>query len=77
MGVLQQTLDDRTRCGYLTGYAATTGFILYWNPDQNFVIHRAHHVWFDEYTYILHIEYKHTPVYLLLQQDPYSIIRDL
>ena len=58
------------------GYAATIGFILYWNPDQPFVIHRAHHVWFDEYNYCLSIEYKHTTSYLLLQQDPESLINN-
>ena len=42
----------------------------YWNPDQPFVIHRAHHFWFGEYNYLLSIEDKHTPDYLLLQQDP-------
>ena len=38
------------------GYAATTGVILYWKLDQPFIIHRAHHVWFDEYNYRLSIE---------------------
>ena len=52
------------------GYAATTGVILYWKPDQPFIIHRAHHVWFDEYNSRLYIEYKHTPGSLLLRQDP-------
>ena len=27
-------LDDRSHRGYFMGYAATTGVILYWNPDQ-------------------------------------------
>ena len=27
-------LDDRSHCGYLTGYAATTVVILYWKPYQ-------------------------------------------
>ena len=54
------------------GYAATTGVIIYWNPDQPFVIHISHHVWFDEYNYCLSIEDKHTPGYLLLQQYPES-----
>ena len=31
------------------GYSATTGVILYWKPYQTFIIHRAHHAWFDEY----------------------------
>ena len=50
------------------GYAATTGVILYWKPDQPFVIHRAHHVLFDEYNYHLSIEENHTPGSLLIQQ---------
>ena len=33
-------------------------------------IHRAHHVWFDEYNSCISIEYKHTPVYLLPLQYP-------
>ena len=52
------------------GYAATTGVILYWKPYQPFIIHRAHHVWFDEYNSCLSIEDKHTPGSLLLRQDP-------
>ena len=52
------------------GYAATTGVILYWKPDQPFVILRAHHVWFDEYNYCIFIEDKHTSGSLILQQDP-------
>ena len=58
------------------GYAATTGFIIYWKPDQQFVIHRVHHVWFDEYNYCLSIEYKRTPGSLLLRQDPEGNIHD-
>ena len=49
-------------------YAATTGVIIYWKPDQPFVIHRAHHVLFDEYNYRLYIEEKHSPGYLLLSK---------
>ena len=51
------------------GYASTTGFILYWKQYQPFVIHRAHHVWFDEYTYHISKEDNHTPGYLPLRQD--------
>ena len=40
---------------------------------QSFFIHRAHHVWFDEYNYRIYIDYKHNPGYLLLQQDPESL----
>ena len=52
------------------GYAAPTGVILYWKPDQPFIIHRGHHVWFDEYNYRLSIEDKHTPGSLLLRKYP-------
>ena len=55
-------------------YVATTGVILYCKTDQPFVIHRDHHVWFDEYNYSLSIEAKHAPGYLLLKQDPESHI---
>ena len=56
------------------GYADTTGIILYWKPDQPFVIHRAHHVWFDEYSSCLYIEDNHTPDSLLLRKYPESHI---
>ena len=52
------------------GYAANKGIIIYWKPYQYFVIHRDHHVWFDEYNFLLSIEYKHTPCSLILWQDP-------
>ena len=48
----RKKIDDRSHQGYFMGYAATTGVIIYWKPDQPFVIHRAHHVWFDEYIII-------------------------
>ena len=51
------------------GYEATKGVILYWKPDKPLIIHRSHHVWFDEYNSHLSIEDKHTPVYLLLRPD--------
>ena len=51
-------------------YAATTGVIIYWKPDQPFVIYRAHHVWFDEYNSRIFIEYNHTTGSLLFRQDP-------
>ena len=57
----RKKLDDRSHPGYFMGYAYTTGVILYWKPDQLFIIHRAHHVWFDEYNSRLSIEDKHTP----------------
>ena len=58
------------------GYAATTGFIIYWKPDEPFIIHISHHVWFDEYNSLLSIEDKHTPGSLLLRQDPEGHIHD-
>ena len=58
------------------GYAANTGVIIYCNPDQPLVLHRAHHVCFDEYNSLLSIEYKHTPGSLLLQQYPESLINN-
>ena len=58
------------------GYAITTGVILYWKPDQPFIIHRSYHVWFDEYNSSLFIEDKHTPGSLLLRPDPEGHIHD-
>ena len=54
--------------------SATTGVIIYCNPDQTFVIHRAHHDWFDEYNCRHSVEDTHTPVHLLLQQYLESLI---
>ena len=51
----RKKLDDRSHRGYFMGYAATTGVILYWKPDQPIIIHRSHNVWFDEYNYRLSI----------------------
>ena len=62
--------------GYFMGYADTKGVILYWKPDQPFILHRDHHVWFDEYNYCLYIEDKHTPGSLLLRQYPEGHIHD-
>ena len=56
------------------GCAATTWVIIYWKLDQPFLIHRAHHVWFDCYNSRISIEYKHTPGSLLLWQDPEGLI---
>ena len=72
----RKKIDDRLHHGYFIGYAATTGFILYWKPDKPFIIYRAHHVWFDEYNYCISIEYKYTTGSLLLQQYPESIIHN-
>ena len=65
-GVTINKIDDISHRVYLVEYAATKGFILYWKPDKPFVIHRAHHVWFDEYNPRLSIEINHTPWSLLL-----------
>ena len=43
----RKNIDDTSHRGYFIGYADTTGVIIYWKPDQPFVIHRAYHVWFD------------------------------
>ena len=51
-------------------YADTTGVIIYWKQYQPFIIHRAHHVWFDEYIYCLYIKDKHNPGSLLFQKNP-------
>ena len=51
-------LDDISHQGYFMEYEATKGDVLYWKTDQSFIIHRAHHVWFDEYNYCLSIEDK-------------------
>ena len=44
-----KTIDCRSHRGYFMGYEATTVVILYWNPDQTFVIYISHHTWFDEF----------------------------
>ena len=51
------------------GCTDTIGVIIYWNPYQPFVTHRAHHVEFYEYNFRLFIEDNHTKGCLLLQQD--------
>ena len=66
--VTRNNIYDRSHRGYFMEYEYTTGFILYWKPNQSFVIHRAHHVWFDEYNSRISIEDKHTLVSLLLIQ---------
>ena len=58
------------------GYEATTGVILYWKPDQQFIINISHHFWFDEYNYSLSIEDKHTPGSLILWKYPEIHIHD-
>ena len=70
-------LDDRLHQGYFMVYADTKGVILYWKPDQPFIIHRTHHVWFDGFNSRLSIEYNHTPGSLLLWQYLKGRIYDL
>ena len=72
----RKKLDDRLYRGYFTGYAATTVVMIYWKPDQPFIIHRSHHVWFDEYCSHFSIEDNHTPDSLLLWQDHEGHIHD-
>ena len=74
--IKRKDVDYVSHCGYLMGYAATTGVILYWKPYQLFIIHRDHNVWFDEYNYRLFIEDKYTPGYLIIQQDPKTLIHN-
>ena len=74
--VTRKKLDDRSHCGYFRVYVATTGFILYWKPDQTFFIHRYHHVCFDKYNSRLSIWHKNTQSYLLLQKYPGSLIHN-
>ena len=49
--VTRNNLDDISYRGYFVGYTATMGVIIYWKPDQHFVIHIDHNDWFDEYNY--------------------------
>ena len=58
-------------------YSATTGVVLYWDPEHPFVIHISHNAWFDEYNSFISIEDKHTPGYLLLQKYPESLLHNL
>ena len=74
--VTRNNHDDRLHRSYFMAYVDTTGAILYWKTDQPFVIHIAPHVWFVEYISRISTEDKNTPGYLLLQQDPESIIRN-
>ena len=58
------------------GYAADIIVIIYWKKDQSFVIHRAHHAWFDECNYRLFVEENNNSSYLLLKRDPESLIHN-
>ena len=49
------------------GYAATKRVIIYWKPDHDYYIHRAHHAWFYKHNYRLYTEDNHTPIPLFLQ----------
>ena len=64
--VTRKKLDDTSHQGYFIIYTDTTGVIIYWKTDKYFVIHRAYHFWLYEYNYLLTIEDKHNPGYLLL-----------
>ena len=75
--VIRRKRDNRSHYAYFVGYADTALVIIYYNQDQNFYIHRAHHDWFDEYNYCLSIEDNYTPSYLLLLQDTENLLRDL
>ena len=59
------------------GHTVTSGVILYCNPDQPYYTHRAHHSWFDEYSYCIYTEENRAPGYSLLQKGPESLIRNL
>ena len=61
---------SRSHRGYFMEDGATIGVILYWQPNQPFFIHIAHHVWFDEYSSCISIEYNHSLGSLQLQQYP-------
>ena len=74
--VTRNNFDDRSYRVYFMIYAATIEVILYWNPDQRFVIQRYHHVWFVEYNSRLSIEDNHTPGSLILQQYHKSLIHN-
>ena len=50
--------------------------LLYTGNPTNFIIHRANHVWFDEYNSCLSIEDKHTPGSLILWRYPKGHIHD-
>ena len=69
MRVTINKIDDRSHWDYSMGYVATTGVILYCNPYHNVYIHRALHVWFDEYNSPIPPEDKYNPNYLLIKQD--------
>ena len=75
--VTRNKLDYKSHSSYFIGYAASTGVIIYWNPDKHFVIHRDHRFWSEEYNSHIYIEYNHTPGSLLLQQYTESLIHNL
>ena len=49
---------------------------IYWNPYHPLIIHRSHHILFEEYNYCLSIEDNHTQGSLLLQQDPEILLHN-
>ena len=58
------------------GYAATTGFIIYWKIYQTLLINTAHRVWFEEYNYCISIVDNNIQVSLLLKQYSETIIHN-
>ena len=40
--IKRKNLDDISHSGYFMGYETTKGVVIYWKPDQDFDIHRAH-----------------------------------
>ena len=49
--VTRNKLDEISHHDYCMGYAATSGIVFYWKPDQTFVIHKSHYISFYEYNY--------------------------
>ena len=74
--VTRKKLNDRPHRDYFIVYLTTTGVILCWKPDHSFIIHRSHHVSFDEYNYLISIEYNHTSGYLQVQKHPESLLHN-
>ena len=72
--VTRNNTNNISYLNYFVGYAATTGCMLYWKTDHIFYIYIANHAWFDEYNYCISTESNHTPGYLILRQDPDSLI---
>ena len=74
---MRNNINNISHSDYFMVCAANTGVVLYWDPYQSYYIHISHHDWFDKYNYRLSIEDKHTPRYLLIQQNPKSLLNSL